>query len=102
MEETKGDKRKAAKRERVYEITNQRTCNKMYKGKGRNELIRQKHKFSPVIFQWAETLFHCTGTGKWSAGVISVTSKEVYAQHGVSRGARAHRERGTCLCNWPP
>lgn len=36
VEEAKGDKRKAA--ESVYKNTNQRTCNKMYKRKGRDEL----------------------------------------------------------------
>ena len=44
-----------------------------------------------------------TGTGKRSAsaGVISVTDKELYAQRGVRRRAGLHRERGTRLHNWP-
>lgn len=75
---------------------------KCTKGKSREELkVRQKYKLNPVVFQRAVKLLHCTGTGKCSAGVISVTDKELYAQRGVRRGVGLHRERGTCLHNWP-
>lgn len=73
------------------------------KKKQRRTKVRQKYKLDLVVFQSAVKLLHCTGTGKWStsAGVISLTDKELYALHGVSQGAGPHREKGTDLHKWP-
>lgn len=103
VEETKEDKRKTAKSEedkegerecREAQIKEPATkCTKAKSGEERK--VRQRNKLNPVVFQRAVKLLHRTGTGKWSAsaGVISVTDKELCAQRGVRRGAGLHRER---------
>ena len=97
VEETKEDRGTTAKCEEDKEGERECTSTQikepatMCKEKKRREdmEVRQKHKLNLV------NSLHCAGTAKWnvSAGVISVTDKEAYAQRGVRRGAGSHRER---------
>lgn len=114
VEETKEDKRKTAKSGEDKE--GERECRRVHNLKNRmNKMCKEKKlgktKKQPASEVQVESccfpvgckLLHCTETEKRSApaGVISVTDKELYAQCGVSRGTRPHRERGTHLHNWP-